>query len=64
MGRGRASTFAAVTVVNALATGLGAALSIDMRLEAFVEVGEGYGLHVKFEGFRPKDSRLIKACLS
>jgi len=64
MGKGRASTFAAVSIVNALATGLGAALSIDLRLEAYVDIESGRGVYIEFEGFQPKDAKLVEACLS
>ncbi|MCX8162355.1 MAG: shikimate kinase [Candidatus Bathyarchaeota archaeon] len=64
MGRGRAATSAAVSIVNALATGLGAALSIDLHLEAYVEIKSGRGLYVEFEGFQPRDTKLVEACIS
>lgn len=64
MGKGRATTFAAISIVNALATGLGAALSINLRLEACVEIESGDGVHVEFEGFQPRDTKLVEMCLS
>ncbi|MEM2739937.1 MAG: shikimate kinase [Candidatus Bathyarchaeia archaeon] len=64
MGKGRASTSAAVSIVNALATGLGSALSINLHLEAYVEIRSGQGLYVEFEGFQPRDTKLVEACLS
>lgn len=66
MGKGRASTFAAVSIVNALATGLGAALSIDLSLEAYVDIKikDERRLYVEFEGFQPRDTKLVETCIS
>jgi shikimate kinase len=59
-----ASACASVTVVNALATGKGAAFGIDLRVYARVEVGDRIrGIRGAVEGTRC-DTRLIETCVA
>jgi shikimate kinase len=55
--KGRAEAYGAVSVVNAVATGLGCSLGVGLRVEAEVEVVEGGGVEVRLEGVehQPQD---------
>jgi len=56
--KGRAEAYGAVSVVNAVATGLGCSLGVNLRIEAEVKIIDGAdGVEVRLEGVehQPKD---------
>ncbi|PSQ64449.1 MAG: shikimate kinase, partial [Halobacteriales archaeon SW_9_67_24] len=60
--QGRASAPAAGTVINALATGRGAAFAIDRETTATVELG-GRDVTGEIDGAPDADTRLIERCV-
>ncbi|MDP7982040.1 MAG: shikimate kinase [Conexivisphaerales archaeon] len=61
--RARAEVNGAVSVLNAAATGFGAAVAISARVSALAEPTDGE-LDVVFEGVDPGDRRLVEAAAS
>ncbi|EMA47230.1 shikimate kinase [Halococcus saccharolyticus] len=60
---GRASAPAAGTIVNALATGCGAAFAIDRETAATVELHDEGGVTGEIDGAPDADTRLIERCV-
>jgi shikimate kinase len=61
IGRGMARS--AGTVVNAIATGKGAAFGIDLRTEAEVELNDTGRVEVLIEGAEGESTRLVELCV-
>jgi shikimate kinase len=61
IGRGMARS--AGTVVNAIATGKGAAFGIDLRTEAEVELNDTGKIDVLIEGAEGESTRLVELCV-
>ncbi|WP_049902976.1 shikimate kinase [Halococcus agarilyticus] len=61
--QGRASAPAAGTVINALATGRGAAFAIDRETTATVELHDEGGVTGEIDGAPDADTRLIERCV-
>jgi shikimate kinase len=60
---GRAEAPAAGTVLNALATGTGAAFAIERYVEAAVSVDDTGGVDASVEGHPDADTRLVERCV-
>ena len=61
--KGRAVAYGAISIVNAIATGKGAALGVLLRTEAEVELSEGKGeIAVEIKGHK-EDPTLVKVCV-
>lgn len=56
--KGRALAYGAVTIVNAIASGMGAALSIKLKTIAEVELTEKHGIQVEIIGAPEEEPRL------
>jgi shikimate kinase len=61
--KGEAVCHGAVTIVNAIATGKGAAFGIRLRTWAEVELVHTKGIEVDIEGFRDEDPLLARRCV-
>ncbi|MGD0057334.1 MAG: shikimate kinase [Methanomassiliicoccales archaeon] len=61
--RGKAVCHGAATIVNAIATGKGAAFGISLRTWAEVELTSTQGIEVEIEGFEDEDPRLARRCV-
>ena len=62
--RGTATAPAAGTVLNALATGRGAAFAIDLHTTATVELTGGARVEGSVAGIENPDTRLVEACVA
>lgn len=61
--KGSGKSYGAVTIVNAIPSGRGCSMCVDLPLEAEVEFTRGPG--ISFKNFGDKcDDRLVKACLN
>lgn len=61
--KGEAVCHGAATIVNAIATGKGAAFGIGLRSWAEVELVDAKGIEVEIEGFEEEDPRLVRRCV-
>lgn len=61
--RGKGSSHGAGTIVNAIATGKGAAFGVDLRTEAEVELDSTGEIQVIIEGFQGEDTLLAERCV-
>ncbi len=61
--RGHGLSHGAVTIVNAIATGKGAAFGIDLRTEAWVELNGSGRVDVAIEGFQGESDELARRCV-
>jgi shikimate kinase len=61
--RGEAVCHGAATIVNAIATGKGAAFGTGLRTWAEVELTRTQGIEVKIEGFNDEDPGLARRCV-
>jgi shikimate kinase len=53
----------AATIVNAIATGKGAAFGVELRTWADVELDESGDIDVTIEGFNAESTRLVELCI-
>lgn len=61
--RGEAFARGAATIVNAIATGKGAAFGLDLKTWAEVEITSSRGIEVTIEGFQGEDTALVTRCV-
>ncbi len=61
--RGKAVCNGAATIVNAIATGKGAAFGIRLRTWAEVELTDSKGIKVEIDGFKDEDPGLARRCV-
>ena len=61
--RGYGLSHGAATIVNAIATGRGAAFGIDLRTEAWVELNDSGRVDVVIEGFQGESDELVRRCV-
>ncbi|MDH7507896.1 MAG: shikimate kinase [Methanomassiliicoccales archaeon] len=61
--KGEAFAHGAATIVNAIATGKGAAFGIGLKTWAEVEIVHGDGVVAEIEGFGHEDTTLIRKCV-
>jgi shikimate kinase len=61
--RGKGLSHGAGTIVNAIATGKGAAFGLDLRTEATVELDSSGEVKVEMEGVRGEDPELAERCV-
>lgn len=61
--RGKGLSHGAGTIVNAIATGKGAAFGLDLRTEATVELDSSGEIAVQIEGFQGEDTELVVRCV-
>ncbi|MDR2854863.1 MAG: shikimate kinase [Methanomicrobiales archaeon] len=61
--KGFGSCMGAATVVNAIATGKGAAFGIDLKTEAYVTLRKDEGVNVTIDGHPSEDTLLAKRCV-
>ena len=60
--RGKGVSHGAATIVNAIATGKGAAFGIDLKTWADVELNDSSKIEVKIEGFTGEPTKLVENC--
>jgi shikimate kinase len=60
---GKGMAHGAATIVNAIATGRGAAFGVDLKTWAEVELDESGDIEVVIEGFSDEDTRLAQLCV-
>lgn len=61
--RGEAFAHGAATIVNAIATGKGAAFGLGLRTWVEVEITSSPGIEVTIEGFQGEDTALVARCV-
>ena len=61
--RGKGLSHGAGTIVNAIATGRGAAFGVDLRTEAEVELDSSGIIDVRIEGFEGEGTELAERCV-
>ncbi len=59
---GKGESHGAATIVNAIATGRGAAFGIDLRTWAEVTLDDSSQVDVEIEGFTGEPTRLVENC--
>ena len=59
---GKGVSHGAATIVNAIATGKGAAFGIDLKTWAEVELNDSSYVDVKIEGFKEEPTKLVENC--
>ncbi len=62
LAEGRAEAPGAATIINAMATGRGAAFAIDLKVEATVIVDRSGRFKARIEGDATEDTRLVELC--
>ncbi len=62
--KSKAVSYGAATIVNAIATGKGAAFGIDLETKASVELNDSGVVHAQIKDFAGEDTRLIELCSS
>ncbi len=60
--RGKGTAYGAGTIINAMATGKGAAFGLDLKTEAQVDLSPGSGDKVRLIGYRGEDHTLALLC--
>ncbi|MBN2014824.1 MAG: shikimate kinase [Candidatus Altiarchaeota archaeon] len=63
MTESKAVSYGAATIVNAIATGKGAAFGIDLETKAFVELNNSGSIKAKIRNASREDTTLIKLCV-
>ena len=62
--KGHGLSHGAATIVNAIATGKGAAFGVDLRTEAWVELNDTGKIDVAIEGFQGESDELARRCVA
>lgn len=61
--KGIGTSHGAATIVNAIASGKGAAFGLDLKTEATVELTEGEGINVTMDGLVGESTALVERCV-
>lgn len=61
--KGIGTSHGAATIVNAIASGKGAAFGLDLKTEATVELTEGEGINVTMDGLAGESTALVERCV-
>jgi shikimate kinase len=61
--KGSGLSHGACTIINAMATGKGAAFGVDLKTWAEVELTPGTGIETSIQGFPGEDDTLIRLCV-
>ena len=61
--KGHGLSHGAATIVNAIATGKGAAFGVDLKTEAWVELNDSGKVEVSIEGFQGESDELARRCV-